>query len=619
MSVDGSQDGVVELELEVIIGFNGQVPAGLIAHPDRENILYPLGCTVIIQSLKNKKQSFLHGHTNNVCCLGVSRDGTYLASGQVTYMGFKADVIIWNYAQRELYARLSLHKAKVQSVAFSPNGLYLATLGGQDDGSLVIWNVAKKEAICGSPASAVSSGNALTVKFSNHSDEIFITAGNTTIRVWELDLPNRKIRSSECQTGQLKRIVNCIEISEDDAFFYCGTTTGDILKLGLKNKLLSSYAPQKEKFGLGVTALALLKTGDFLVGSGDGFVALCKPSTLKIVKKAHLHGAVNSIALRGEGHQFFAGTGCAQIYRFNYVEFKEELIAACHNEAVNDIAFPFGTSELFATCSKSDIRVWHTQSKKELLRITIPNMTCHGIDFMKDGKSIISGWNDGKIRAFTPESGRLMYVINNAHSIGVTAIAAIGSCKRIVSGGGEGMVRVWEIGQGFNTLIESMKEHKASVSCIRVKSNDQECVTASTDGTCIIWDIVRFVRNQMVLANTLFRCVCYHPEGYQIITSGTDRKIAYWEVFDGTPIRELEASVSGSVNGMDISQDGKYFATGGDEKLIKLWGYNEGEVTHVGIGHSSSIIRLRICPMGRYIISVSADGAILLWRYPYVS
>lgn len=49
-------------------------------------------------------------------------------------------------------------------------------------------------------------------------------------------------------------------------------------------------------------------------------------------------------------------------------------------------------------------------------------------------------WNDGKIRAFTPETGRLLYVINNAHRIGVTAIATTSDCKRIISGGGEGEV-----------------------------------------------------------------------------------------------------------------------------------------------------------------------------------
>ncbi|MEE6506774.1 hypothetical protein FKM82_007846, partial [Ascaphus truei] len=355
----------------------------------------------------------------------------------------------------------------------------------------------------------------------------------------------------------------------------------------------------------------------FVIGSGDGKLSLCRGPQLQAVKTIQLEGPVNSISLRGEGHQFFVGTGQAQIYRFSYPEFKEELITTCHSEAIVDIVFPFGTSELFATCSTSDIRVWHTTTNKELLRITVPNMSCQAIEFMRDGKSIISAWNDGTIRAFMPESGRVMYVIENAHSMGVTAIAATSDCKKIVSGGGEGQVRVWEIGKERRRLVESMKEHKSSVSCIKVKSNNRECLTASSDGTCIIWDIVRFVRHQMILSNTLFRCVCYHPEEFQIITSGTDRKIGYWEVFDGSAIRELDGSMSGAINGMDICGDGAHFVTGGDDKLVKVWDYNEGEENHVGIGHSGNITNLKICPLSKYIISVSADGAILRWKYPY--
>lgn len=48
-------------------------------------------------------------------------------------MGFKADVIVWDYADSSMYARFTLHKVKVQAVAFSPNDKYLATLGGIDD------------------------------------------------------------------------------------------------------------------------------------------------------------------------------------------------------------------------------------------------------------------------------------------------------------------------------------------------------------------------------------------------------------------------------------------------------------------------------------------------------
>ena len=74
--------------------------------------------------------------------------------------------------------------------------------------------------------------------------------------------------------------------------------------------------------------------------------------------------------------------------------------------------------------------------------------------------------------------------------------------------------------------------------------------------------------------------MCYHPDEIQIITGGTDRKIGYWELYDGTQIRELDGSQSGSINGMDIC--GGRFVTGSSDKLIKLWLYNEGDVTHIG-------------------------------------
>ncbi|PIO15727.1 hypothetical protein AB205_0206300, partial [Aquarana catesbeiana] len=433
-----------------------------------------------------------------------------------------------------------------------------------------------------------------------------------TLRVWEVDLLNRKMRPTECQMGQLKRVVTCLArfyieslimkiglVAENDSCFYCGTSTGDILKMNTKTKLLNSCGPQKGRFSL------LIMLYD------------CASPSLRRVQ---LQGAITSITLRGQGHQFFVGTSQAQIYRFNYPEFKEELVATCHSEAINDIVFPFGTSELFATCAKNDIRVWHTTSHKELLRITIPNMTCNAIEFTRDGKSILSAWNDGKIRAFTPESGRLMYQIENAHSMGVTAIAVTSDCKRIVSGGGEGQVRVWEIGRESQRLVESMKEHKSAVTCIKLKGNNRECVTASSDGACIIWDLVRFIRKQMILSNTLFRCVCYHPEEFQIITSGTDRKIIrnFGEIripAEGLQISAFPASFQSE---QKIPLSSLLFSLpGGDDKLVKVWDYNEGEATQVGIGHSGSISRIKICPLSKYIISVSNDGAILRWKYPY--
>ena len=41
-------------------------------------------------------------------------------------------------------------------------------------------------------------------------------------------------------------------------------------------------------------------------------------------------------------------------------------------------------------------------------------------------------------------------------------------------------------------------------------------------------------------------------------------------MFDGTQIREVTGSISGGVNGMDISEDGERLITGGGDKLVKV-------------------------------------------------
>ena len=74
----------------------------------------------------------------------------------------------------------------------------------------------------------------------------------------------------------------------------------------------------------------------------------------------------------------------------------------------------------------------------------------------------------------------------------------------------------------------------------------------------------------MIRVNTLFMNVCFHPAEHQILTSGTDRKIGFWEKFDASMIRELEGSSSGSVNALDISGDGRFFVSAGDDKLVKV-------------------------------------------------
>lgn len=661
---------VPRLELETVVGFNGTVTGGLKVHPDRQHIIYPLGCAVVIEDISgNEKPSLLWGHTDYVTCIAVSNDeGKLLASGQRTYMGFKAAAIVWDYKSQKALYKLELHKVNIQALVFSPNDLYLASLGGCDDGSIVIWNMKNGQAICGSPAQVESAGDTLCISFSAVDDNVFVTGGEGTLRVWDLDVKNRKIRPTEVNMGQIKRKILCISMDKKvsaSPYFFCGTSTGDVLVINIETKLFQAQTPAKLNFARGVTALALLKNDNFLVGTGCGEVAELKfplPAEQKTKNKNQApkariirtwvdesvkspNNAITSIALRGSGHQFFVGTANARMYKFGYesacktgdMKFDScELIKTCHSSCVNDIIFPPGTSDLILTCQKEQIRIWAIKNMKELKRHVVPNMTCNAITLACNGQAIVSAWDDGIIRVFgfNGKAGNdivLKKAINAAHNKGVSAVACTQNASycspgewdfNIVSGGGEGQVRIWNFrysgrGEPSYQLLDTLKEHKGCVSDIKIRHDDKECVSSSADGTCIIWNLEKRSRSQIVFATTLFKCVCYNKDETQIFTSGTDRKIGYWECYDGSLIRDVEGSKTGAVNAMDLSPDGRFFVSGGVDKLLKVWTYDAAEVIAVGTGHSAAITRIRICPQQKYICSVSEDGAVLVWKFPF--
>ena len=62
----------------------------------------------------------------------------------------------------------------------------------------------------------------------------------------------------------------------DKPYFFCGTTTGDILCINKATNILTTEFPQKNKFTQGVTAVSFVKMTDgvfnVLIGTGNGLV-----------------------------------------------------------------------------------------------------------------------------------------------------------------------------------------------------------------------------------------------------------------------------------------------------------------------------------------------------------
>ncbi|XP_067121874.1 cilia- and flagella-associated protein 52 isoform X2 [Centruroides vittatus] len=629
---DDIDESLPNVELISTIGFKGNVKHGLIVHPDKIHLLYGLGNTIVIKDILHKKECFLNGHSNSITCLAVSKNGNYIASGQETLMNYKTCVILWDFHDRKEIDRYTIHRVKVISVSFSPNDRYLFSLGGEDDGNIVCYNIEDRRLLCGLPATTGKEGRANILK------------------------------CESVRMGYIKREIICLEIDANDEYLYCGTFTGDIIKIRLnikgdyeeismcpimvyqmERKINKKIKGDSKYYQMGIHSIVWLKTNELLIGTGDGTLVRVYQETineplnikqgankvegkmgsltkkkmcLAEIKKEKIIGTITSISLRGEGNQIFIGTAACHIYRANIIDFQCDLLFTCHDSKINDLAFPYNSSDVFGTCSKETIRIWNIKTSQELLRITVKNMVCNAMCFSPNGQCIISGWDDGNIRAHTPETGKLLFIIHNSHSKAITAVAMTYDSNFIISGGGEGEVRLWKILPNKQSLVTSMKEHRGPVSCIRVHKNEKECVTASTDGTCAIWDLQDYRRNQIILSHSICHEVCYGAKECQIVTCGTNRKIEFWEVYDGSKIRTLDASNLGSINSLDVTGDDKHFVSGGEDKLLKVWKYQEGMISHVGCGHCSTITKVRVSPDGNYIVSTSVDGAILIWKFP---
>jgi len=545
-------------------------------------------------------------------------------------MGFTADIIIWDLETKQLVHRLSLHKVKIQALDFSYDERYLASLGGQDDNSLVLWDVQSGSAICGSPC---RSNFALCVKFFNNRNDCLFTAGTYNLNKWEYDRANNKLRSTEATLGNLHRIFKSICIDSNDQFIYCGTTTGDVLQVSMDRVLFRNSGPNKVNFNQGVTAICECPTGDILVGGGDGALqvlrTLQEPSSSnpKILKKmpplaaCKVEGAITSISLgemTSRSFVFFVGTAACNVYKVIYEpangRLTDELVQTAHGDRINGLAFPHELSEVFATCSTGVIRVWHLVTCRELLRIAVPNLECFCVTFSKDGSSILSGWSDGRIRAFGPQSGKLQFTINDAHHKAVTSLTCTSDSQRVVSGGEEGMVRIWRLGRQSQSLEASMKDHKSAVNCIQISKSNDECVSASSDGSCIVWDLRTYKRRISLFSNTFFKSVIYHPDESQLVTVGTDRKVTYWDAYDGQTIRIVDGSDSHEVNALAVDRDGAALVSGGSDKLVRVWGYDEGHCYFIGVAHSGSVSAVAFTPDKSRIVSVGSEGGIFIWE-----
>jgi WD40 repeat protein len=610
------------LKMHTLIGFNGLIKDGLCALPNKSKIIFATGNTVVIQDIETRTQEFLKGHTNEIQCLSVSRCGTFVATSDKRAPGFISEIIVWDLSGMRQLHSFKMHKGSARKLAFSGDGTYLASSGGIDDKNrLIVWELKTGKAAY---AFSLGSSEIRDLQFLNHKEDRLIAATDSNIQILSLNSKDKKIDSLTCKIGNLKRNFTAIAIERNDEFFYASTKSGDIIEVTIDQGIMKRIGPTGQLFENGVKCLYVYALPNslesiLLVGSGDGKVTRVPLTTMKRGGHCELEGGISSISILPDQKSLICGTEIGNIYSIDIAaqsdltKLSSTLRETNHIGKVNAIAFPKDFSEVFATCGKEQIRVWALKRKQEVLRIIVPMAECFCLCFSDDGKAIVSGWSDGKIRAFYPQSGKLMWTIEDAHIRGVTALVMNSKMDQIISGGMEGEVRIWKVTKNTRTLEDSMKEHRGRVWSMKIRT-DNEVVSCSSDGSCIIWDVKNHARVICIFDKTIFKNVAFFPDGSQLITVGSDGKITYWSSFEGEAIRAIEGSeTEGEINALDISSRGNFLVTGGQDNTLRIWSYHRGECVEKKTGHCGGIQNAKISPNEQFVVSAGSDGDIVIW------
>ncbi|XP_045122499.1 cilia- and flagella-associated protein 52-like [Portunus trituberculatus] len=289
------------------------------------------------------------------------------------------------------------------------------------------------------------------------------------------------------------------------------------------------------------------------------------------------------------------------------------LLSTCHSEPINDVTFPRDVDQLVVCGGMGGVRVWNVASLQELLRVELTGIVCYCCCVSPSLHTIITGWSDGRLRGLGAESGRVVWVMDDAHHAGVNTVCVLKSGK-LVSGGRDGRVRVWAV-DGRRVLMEaSQKEHRGEVTHLALAPTETRVLSCSGDGSCILWSLPELERVYRLTAHTVFLGGQVLGSG-EVVTVGSDGSVMVWDRHDGVLLADLPAS-NRPITTITASKDDATLVTAGEDATIRVWNWSKGRVTHEGHGHSGSVAKVDLSSDGKVLASVGEDGGIFFWKMP---
>src|SRR5262249_6284004 len=139
------------------------------------------------------------------------------------------------------------------------------------------------------------------------------------------------------------------------------------------------------------------------------------------------------------------------------------------------------------------------------------------------------------------------------------------------------------------------------------------------DGRLRIYVVMRTIRKGLYGADRLLEghtdivvCVAVSPDGRTAASGGSDRVIRLWDLESGKEVRRLEGHTA-AVWGLAFTRDGKRLLSASIDKTLRLWELATGKEERRFEGHTGAVRCIALLPDGKHALSGAYDSSVRLW------
>lgn len=151
------------------------------------------------------------------------------------------------------------------------------------------------------------------------------------------------------------------------------------------------------------------------------------------------------------------------------------------------------------------------------------------------------------------------------------------------------------------------------VDCCAIRDDGKVLAICGPDQVLRVWSLTEMRLTGTFRQVSAVVCLTFTPDRKTLITgdeNGTVRLLS----LDGTLKTGLQAHKDGPAFAVAVSADGKKLATGGRDKVIKVWDISKPRTPPPAVltGHTNPVLGLAFSPSGEALVSV-ADEQMRVW------